>query len=101
MGVLSPPVQPSSKTSGKYRSSGKRLESPTQIWCRAICYNESIYEAPHVYDPERFLKDGRLDNSVKDPEERVFGSGRRYVCTLIKRCSDGRQVLTLPHGFRR
>jgi len=46
--------------------------------CRALCYDETVYPAPHTYDPERFLKDGKLDRSVKDPEDRVFGTGRRY-----------------------
>lgn len=45
---------------------------------RAICYDEAVYPDPHTYDPTRFLdKDGRLDSSVKAPESRVFGSGRR------------------------
>ena len=44
---------------------------------RAVCYDETVYPAPHMYDPERFLKDGELDRSVKDPEDRVFGAGRR------------------------
>lgn len=45
------------------------------VW--AIFYNESIYPAPYTYDPERFLKDGKLDGSARDPEENVFGLGRR------------------------
>ena len=45
---------------------------------RAVCYDETVYPEPHKYDPERFLKDGKLDRSVKDPEDRIFGSGRRY-----------------------
>jgi cytochrome P450 len=44
---------------------------------RAMFYDESTYPSPHTYDPERYLKDGKLDPSVKDPEERIFGSGRR------------------------
>ena len=50
---------------------------------RAICYDEAVYPEPHKYDPERFLKDGRLDSSVKDPEDRVFGTGRRYDDALV------------------
>lgn len=48
------------------------------IW--AMFYDESTYPMPYTYDPERYLKDGQLDPSVKDPEERVFGSGRR-ICS--------------------
>jgi hypothetical protein len=50
---------------------------------RAICYNEVVYPDPHTYDPTRFLgKDGKIDPSVKAPETRIFGSGRRYVYQL-------------------
>jgi len=45
---------------------------------RAICYDETVYPSPHTYDPERFLKDGKLDRSVRDPDDRIFGAGRRY-----------------------
>ena len=45
---------------------------------RAICYEESVYPEPHAYNPARFLtKDGKIDPSVKAPETRIFGSGRR------------------------
>ena len=40
-------------------------------------YDESTYPLPYTYDPERYLKDGKLDPTVKDPEDRIFGSGRR------------------------
>ena len=81
--ILFPPVLPSSKTSGMCHSSAGRAGSSAHIRCRAVCYDEAEYEAPHIYDPERFLKDGQLDTSVKDPEDRIFGSGRRYICNLI------------------
>lgn len=46
---------------------------------RAICYDESVYPEPYTYNPARFLtKDGKIDPSVKAPETRIFGSGRRY-----------------------
>jgi cytochrome P450 len=47
------------------------------IW--AILHDPSVYPEPHVFNPERFLKDGKLDRSVRDPEDRVFGSSRR-IC---------------------
>lgn len=40
-------------------------------------YDESTYPTPHKFDPGRFLKDGKLDPSIKDPEDTAFGSGRR------------------------
>ena len=46
---------------------------------RGICHDEKVYPAPETFNPDRFLdKDGRIDPSVKDPEVRVFGSGRRW-----------------------
>ena len=46
---------------------------------RVICYDQVAYPEPHTYNPSRFLdKNGRIDPSVKDPEVRIFGSGRRY-----------------------
>ena len=59
---------------------------------RAICYDKTVYPAPHTYDPERFLKNGKLNRLVKDPEGRVFGTGRWYnsvnamVLTLTAFC---------------
>ena len=52
----------------------------THLACvRAICYDESAYPEPYTYNPARFLdKSGKIDLSVKAPEARVFGSGRRY-----------------------
>jgi cytochrome P450 len=47
------------------------------VW--AVLYNPKIYPKPHIFDPERFLKDGKLDQSVQDPEDRIFGSARR-IC---------------------
>ena len=46
---------------------------------RKIFRDESIYgPEPQIYNPERFLKDGKLDPSVMDPEGRISGTGRRW-----------------------
>ncbi|KAF9648948.1 cytochrome P450 [Thelephora ganbajun] len=48
------------------------------IW--GICHDEKVYPDPELFNPGRFLgKDGKIDPSVKDPEARIFGSGRR-IC---------------------
>jgi hypothetical protein len=80
--VSFPPVPLSSKICGECRL-GDKSGSSTNLGCRAICYDEAVYPAPQTYDPERFLKGGVLDSSVKDPEERIFGSGRRYVTDFV------------------
>ena len=37
------------------------------------------YADPEEFIPERFLKDGRLDPTVLDPNMIAFGYGRRWV----------------------
>ena len=43
--------------------------------------DERDYPEPHEFKPERFLKNGELDSSVRDPMEIAFGFGRR--CTIF------------------
>ncbi|KAF8661199.1 hypothetical protein AX16_001479 [Volvariella volvacea WC 439] len=45
------------------------------LW--GITHNEATYPDPHTFKPERFLKDGKIDPTVHDPQEVVFGYGRR------------------------
>jgi len=45
----------------------------------AMLYDERIYPDPHEFKPERFLKNGKLDSSVRDPMDIAFGFGRR-IC---------------------
>ncbi|PIL29172.1 cytochrome P450 [Ganoderma sinense ZZ0214-1] len=47
------------------------------IW--ACMHDPAVYEDPHVFRPERFIRDGKLDLSVRDPLAFVFGFGRR-IC---------------------
>ena len=47
------------------------------VW--AVFHDPAMYPEPDKFNPERFLKDGKLDPSVRDPDDRVFGSSRR-IC---------------------
>ena len=44
---------------------------------RAMLNNERDYPEPHEFKPARFLKNGQLDSSVRDPMDIAFGFGRR------------------------
>ena len=45
------------------------------VW--AICRDPNIYPDPETFNPDRFLKDGKIDPLVFNPEDRIFGAGRR------------------------
>ena len=49
----------------------------------AFSRDESVYPEPETFNPERFLKDGKIDPTVRDPNSFVFGYGRRYVYGYI------------------
>ena len=56
---------------------------PSSLHHRGIFHDEEVYPDPHAFNPDRFLtEDGQIDPSVPDPEQRVFGSGRRLVLTV-------------------
>jgi cytochrome P450 len=45
------------------------------VW--AIFRDQNVYPDPEAFNPDRFLKDGKINPLVFDPEDRVFGAGRR------------------------
>ncbi|KAG6908815.1 hypothetical protein DXG01_003168 [Tephrocybe rancida] len=45
----------------------------------AMLHDEKIYPHPFEFDPDRFLKDGKLDPDARDPMHAAFGFGRR-IC---------------------
>ncbi|PIL23523.1 cytochrome P450 [Ganoderma sinense ZZ0214-1] len=47
------------------------------VW--AMAHDPVAYPNPDSFSPERFLKDGQLDGSVRDPLKFQFGFGRR-IC---------------------
>lgn len=55
----------------------------------AMLQDEMEYPDPKAFKPERFLKQGKIDASIRDPASIVFGFGRRYVSLdLSKRLVD-------------
>jgi len=47
----------------------------SNLW--AMLHNKQVYPDPFSFKPERFLKDGKVDPSVPNPIDIVFGYGRR------------------------
>ncbi|KAF8157199.1 cytochrome P450 [Crassisporium funariophilum] len=45
----------------------------------AMLHDETVYADPFTFNPERFLKDGKIDKSVRDPAHACWGFGRR-IC---------------------
>ena len=48
---------------------------------RSILHDRNAFNDPQEFQPERYLKDGKLNPDVRDPECAAFGFGRRSVNT--------------------
>ena len=44
---------------------------------RAMLNDDPVYPEPHILKPEGFLKNGKLNSSVRDPMDMAFGFDRR------------------------
>lgn len=40
-------------------------------------HDPEVYADPDKFNPERFIRDGKLDPSIRDPFNFAFGFGRR------------------------
>ena len=45
-------------------------------------HDRKVFNDPHEFKPERYLKDGKLNPDVRDPDCAAFGFGRRSVNTI-------------------
>jgi len=43
----------------------------------SILHDRKVFNDPQEFQPERYLKDGKLNPNVRDPECAAFGFGRR------------------------
>ena len=55
-------------------------------------HDRKVFNDPNEFKPERYLKDGKLNPDVRDPNCAVFGFGRRSVNT--------RYSLQHKHSFK-
>ena len=46
---------------------------------RSILHDRKVFNNPEEFQPERYLKDGKLNPDARDPDCAVFGFGRRSV----------------------
>ncbi|KAF8877182.1 cytochrome P450 [Infundibulicybe gibba] len=60
---------------------GYALPAGSTILCNAwaMLHDENEYPQPFLFNPDRFIRDGKINPAVKDPRAFAFGFGRR-VC---------------------
>ena len=61
----------------------KTLFSVLNFLFRSILHDPEFFNEPEEFKPERYLKDGKINpNLDRDPDNMIFGFGRRSVNTL-------------------
>ena len=80
--IISPPILLWSLTYGDsylLRFNFKLFLVSQTLFHRAMLNDERVYPEPLEFKPERYLKNGKLDSSVRDPMDIAFGFGRRWA----------------------
>ena len=54
---------------------------------RSILHDRKVFNNPQQFQPERYLKDGKLHSDARDPDCAVFGFGRRSVNAIYSTCT--------------
>ena len=70
-------------TFGEFWTSLATADTINHLYLRACMHDPDAYEDPFEFRPERFIRDGQLDPTVRDPVAFVFGFGRRQVLRII------------------
>ena len=55
---------------------------------RSLLHDPKVFNNPEEFQPERYIKDGKLNLNVMDPDCAAFGFGRRSVNVHIQKFSD-------------
>jgi cytochrome P450 len=56
---------------------------------RHILRDPIEYPEPERFNPDRFVKDGKINPDIRDPHTFTFGFGRRYANSPRLLCSIG------------
>jgi cytochrome P450 len=50
----------------------------------AMLHDETVFADPEDFRPERFIKDGKINSDIPDPDDfATFGFGRRCVTLCL------------------
>lgn len=48
-----------------------------------MLHDPEDYPEPERFNPDRFIKNGKIDTEVRDPRTLAFGFGRRLVVLFL------------------